>query len=69
MNFPDGKGSYNNYYPSTSDRKVRLPTSESIDSSNSAQFNYLRNHPQMMGINLTTQFSSGGNYQYIYDEE
>jgi hypothetical protein len=53
-----------------SDRKVRLPTTESVESNNSAQFNYLRNHPQnLIGINLNHQFSSNGNnMQYFFDE-
>jgi hypothetical protein len=60
----------NNYYQSMSDRKVRLPTTESVESNNSAQFNYLRNHPQnLIGINLNHQFSSNGNnMQYFFEE-
>lgn len=53
-----------------SDKKVRLPTTESVESNNSAQYNYFRNHPQnLVGINLNHQFSSNGNMQYFFDDE
>lgn len=69
LNFADGKGNYNShpFNQHGSDMKVRLPTSESMESNNSTQFNYIRNHPQANfgGMNL----NSGGNYQYFFDEE
>jgi hypothetical protein len=59
----------NNYHQSLSDRKARLPTSESVESNNSAQYNYFRNNP-LTGMNLNHQFSTNtGNLLYFHDEE
>ncbi len=54
-----------NYYHSMSNSKVRLPTSESIESNQSG--NYQRN--PMMGMNLNHQFSSNGNRESLYFDE
>jgi hypothetical protein len=63
---------YGNFHQSLSDRKVRLHTSESVESNNSGQFNYYRNHP-LTGMNLNNQFASNGNNSgnvlYYFDEE
>ncbi len=63
-----------------SEKKIRLPTSESIESSNSAQLTFLKNNHNLvnnlMGKNLNNQFvnSNNNNYypnnmNYYLDEE
>jgi hypothetical protein len=58
----------NSNYQNKSEKK-RLPTSESIESNQSAQYNYFKNHSKIIGVNLSSQFSSGGNHPAFIDEE
>jgi len=68
-----GPNMNNNLYYSLSDRKIRVPTSESNESNNSAQFNYMRHPQNIMGMNLNQKFSNNNNntnnMQFYYDEE
>ncbi len=63
---------YNTVYHSLSDRKVRLPTSESQDSNHSSQYNCVGQscYRNLTGVNLMQNFAtSNNNMQFIYGDE
>ena len=58
-----GGGNYNTYI---NDRRVRLPTNESIESSHSGQFT---KYGPMINMNLNNQLGANENRQFFFNEE